>query len=68
MPTRYKIQLYWFNPGTKQHELADIHPTNGPAYTYDSYDEAEHMLRLCYPDSFLTESERAKLRVIEVGA
>lgn len=44
-------------------EWRDVHPTGGAAYTYETREEAERMLRLCYGTPLV---DAARQRVVEV--
>lgn len=48
----------------------DIGPAGEPRYEYDTREEAERMLRICYPDQLrldrLDGTPGARVRVVEV--
>jgi len=45
-----------------------IHPTGGEPYRYDTKEEAEDMLRICYPDEHRLGGEAiVRVRVFERG-
>lgn len=39
-------------------EWKDVHPTNGPAYTFATEKEALDMLNMCYPEEIYGEEVR----------
>ena len=56
---RYTMQVK-VKVGTEL-EWRNVHPTNGPDYVYETRDEAERMLKMCYPDC-----DETRARVEEV--
>lgn len=47
----FKIQiLMQLDPAAPGKTWRDVHPTNGPAYTFATREEAESMREMCYGD------------------
>jgi hypothetical protein len=53
------MQIKMFQDGKM--EWFSVRPTNGKPYEYDTKEEAERMLRMCYP---LVSSEEARVKEI----
>jgi len=57
----FYMQVFAINPRNKEEKTwQTVRPSNGKPYAYETKQEAEHMLSICYPDSIVEE-----IRVIE---
>lgn len=58
---KYKMQILTRNKNGTLEIWSDVKPTNGTAYEYETKEEAQRMLEMCYPDV-----ENMKKRVIGI--
>ena len=56
-----QVQVFAINPRNKEEKTWQVvRPSKGKPYAYETREEAEHMLSICYPNFSLRET-----RVIE---
>ena len=59
---KYTMQVRGLCKETDTYGWHDIRSSEGKIYYYDTWDEADKMLRLCYPDQCLF-GDRTRVRV-----
>lgn len=46
-------------------EWMSVHPTNAPPYEFETEEEAEKMMRMCYPDEISFGTGRVRIQKLE---